>query len=259
MIPTCRRPAELNQALRSVLLQQNVTIEVFVVDDDPDGAAQEVVSAIADPRIRYLRMPRSTGGRPALVRNTALPHITASLVHFLDDDDEIPAGYYARMKVAFDAAPAVGVIFGRIVPFGTDVEAVRHETRYFKAAARRARRCCWFGPRWGFTAAMLFENAMLVCSAVMIRRSCMSALDGFDGNLEVVEDIEFYIRAIRRHGATFLDDAVLHYRIGQSLMHRPGVKPVITAGYEYIYRRYKKKWGAAEFYALKIFARAFPW
>lgn len=47
VIPTFRRPKELKDALASVLSQIGVTLEVFVIDDSPEGSAKGVVNLFA--------------------------------------------------------------------------------------------------------------------------------------------------------------------------------------------------------------------
>ena len=41
-----------------------------------------------------------------------------------------------------------------------------------------------------------------------------------DGDLRLMEDVDFFARAIRRFGARFVDRVTLHYRIGPSLMRQ---------------------------------------
>ena len=101
IIATFRRPKELSEALASVLSQTGVSLEVVVVDDSPEGSAQEVVGNAQDPRVRYLRNPEPTGGFPSVVRNLGWPLAHGAFVHFLDDDDLVPEGHYAAVKAAF--------------------------------------------------------------------------------------------------------------------------------------------------------------
>ena len=255
VIPTFRRPRELGEALASALSQAEVSVEAIVVDDDPDMSAERIVLGLADPRVTYVTMHRPSGGRPAMVRNAALPHLTAPLVHFLDDDDIVPPGHYARAVQAFAQNKDVGVVFGRIEPFGANETAVRGERDYFELATKRARACRRFGKKWGFAATMLFDNTLLVCSAAMIRRDCIAALEGFDPNLALVEDVDFFARAIRRFGAVFLDATVLNYRIGPSLMHRRDVQPIIDDCYRLMCERYRREWGRWNYLLFKLFAR----
>src|SRR3974390_1469014 len=118
IIPTYRRPAQLLEAVTSVLAQVEAIVEIIVVDDSPEGSGRTVIDGLNDPRVTYLKNPNPTGGIPSIVRNLAWPHVKGMFVHFLDDDDIIPQGHYAAVKDAFAEHPKVGMIFGRIEPFG---------------------------------------------------------------------------------------------------------------------------------------------
>jgi glycosyltransferase involved in cell wall biosynthesis len=198
VIPTYRRKNELTEAIASVCSQTGVTLEILVVDDCPDGSAREVVESLHDERITYLRNPCPTGGRPSIVRNLAWPRAKGSFVHFLDDDDIVPEGHYAAVKAAFETHLDVGLVFGRIEPFGVGPEAqLQHERQYFAAAGRRAAACGRFGTKLAFTGQMLFGRAILVCSAGVVRRECIARVGGFDPTIRLVEDADFYARMMR--------------------------------------------------------------
>ena len=255
VMPTFRRPAELREAIASVLSQQGVTVEVIVVDDSPEGSAQPTVDAIADSRVCYRKMPVPSRGKPGVVRNYGWPFATGRLCHFLDDDDLVPEGHYLRVKEAFASQPQVGVIFGVVEPFTSAGNSMEHEQIYFADAARRARSCVRFGPRLAFGARMLFEPTMIVCSNCIVRREYVVALGGFDTEITLVEDVDFYGRAMRRFGALFLERVTLHYRIGPSLMHSRKGDEAIVESYRRMHANYRKLWGTADFLALKLFAR----
>lgn len=261
VIPTYRRPKELREAVTSVLAQTNVTVEIIVVDDSPEGSARDVISAIHDPRVKYLRNPRPTGGIPSVVRNLGWPHTNGMFIHFLDDDDIVPTGHYSAVKEAFSERPEVGMIFGRIEPFGTcATRQLEHERRYFAAAARRASRWQRFGSRWAFVGGMLFDNVFLVCSASVLRRACLVQLGGFDPQIRLMEDAEFHVRAIRECGTYFMDRVVLQYRISNpSLMHSPDPdRSQVTAeleGRRRMQAKYRNERGLLEYYALAVFTR----
>jgi GT2 family glycosyltransferase len=255
LIPTFRRPAQLAEALGTVLRQQGVSLEVVVIDDCPAGSAERIVADCRDPRVRYVRNPAPSGGRPAAVRNFGLAQATGALIHFLDDDDHVPEGHYAAAKAEFARHPNVGVIFGRVVPFGDDRQAVAHEVDYFSRAERSARLCRLAGARWGFGARQICGNTLLVCSAAMIRRDCVTALNGFDEELTLMEDVDFYGRAIYRFGARFVDRVTLHYRIGPSLMHRPNVDGAIRTAYSRMHAKFRLNHSSVELRLMKLFAK----
>lgn len=261
VIPTFRRAAQLREAAMSVLAQRDVKVELFVVDDSPEGSAREVVDSLNDPRVNYIQNPRPTGGAPSLVRNIGLSHAGGEYVHFLDDDDIVPDGHYLTVRHAFVDHPDVGIVFGRIEPFGDcSPEQLEHERRYFRNAARRAAACQRLGKRWGFASEMLFGRAMLVCSAGVVRRKCAVALNGFDPTIRLMEDADFNIRMMREFGSYFINTTVLKYRIGSpSLMHNPNRNTENLAEVRECCRRFRNKYraekGAIEFYALALLCR----
>ncbi len=257
IIPTFRRPAELKQALQSVLSQEGSRLEVIVVDDLPERSAYDVVAGVGDRRVRYEPNPVPSGGWVSAVRNHGAALATGELVHFLDDDDLAPLGHYAAMKMAFQTNSNVGVIFGRVEPFGDDPKALEHEQRVFDSAARRAAASQRFGSKWAFSSRLFFSNSLLVCGAAMVRRSCIDAVGGFDTRLRVAEDVDFYARAIRQFGASFIDRVTLRYRIWTtSLMHTPSLDPTLVRDcYRTIHARYRSERGLFDYLATKILTR----
>lgn len=256
VIPTFRRPRLLVEALASVFRQTGATLEAFVVDDCPQGSAQEAVRALGDPRVTYIRNPHPTGGAPGVVRNLAWPRASGTYVHFLDDDDLVPDGHYAAVRDAFGRRPDVGLIFGRVEPFGDCPPAqLEHERRFFAAAARNAAFCSRLGRKLVFAGSMLFGPAMLVCSAGVLRRDCVAGVGGFDPQMRLVEDTDFFCRVARRYGAAFIDRTTLHYRIGSpSLMHSPDPPPeqlrAEREGFRRVWSNYRRDHGLLEFLAL---------
>jgi len=261
IIPTFRRPGELIEAISSVLLQRQATVEIFVIDDSPDGSAAEAVRSFADSRITYLQNPSPTGGVPSVVRNIGWPMARGRFVHFLDDDDLVTEGHYAAVGAGFASRPDIGMVFGQIEPFGNGpVAQLEHERRYFADAARKAALSGRFGPRFAFAGRMLFDQALLVCSASVIRRECLERLDGFDPSIRLMEDADYHLRAMRQCGALFINRTAIRYRVGSpSLMHSaqptPGQKQGEQLGHRQMQQKYRRQHGAIEFYALALFTR----
>lgn len=266
IIPTFRREKQLAEALESVLGQRGVDVEVLVVDDSPEGSARDVVAGFGDDRISYARNPRPTGGNPSMVRNLGLSQAHAQLIHFLDDDDIVPEGHYARVKAAFARKPGVGLVFGAIEPFGSGPAAqLREEEAYFAASRRVASRCRALHNRMTFVGALLFVQALLVCSAGVVSREAAVNLGGFDTRLRVREDVDFFAFIMRRFGVLYVDEVTLRYRINSeaSLLHRTNLTPEQAAAQmaslsearSITNAKYMQNFGYAELMALKILSR----
>ena len=255
VIATYNRPRTLVHAVRSALDQPGADVEVIVVDDSPARTAEAAVEGLAENRVRYIANAKPSGGRPAAVRNYGVSLAKAGLIHFLDDDDLVPPGHYAAARAAFAARPGIGAVFGTIAPFGEDAGEIANQRVYFARARRTATSCARLGHRWAFTAAMLFGPTMLVCSAGMVRRKQVDAIGGFDPSLPLVEDVDFYLRAIRQGGVQFLDRPALKYRVGPSLMRQPNRDKMILESYRLLHARYREQHGAIEFKGLKLLAK----
>jgi glycosyltransferase involved in cell wall biosynthesis len=257
VIPTFRRPALLREAIASALQDPDLKIEVLVLDDSPEGSAADTVRAIADPRVHYFKCDPPSGGKPAQVRNLGVQRAEGRFIHFLDDDDRVGEGFYRTAVAEFERNPQVGVVFGNITPFGNaDAGAMDHERRFFADASRRARLAGRLGWRRWIVANLLFKQTLLVNSACMIRREHVGALGGYDVQLGLNEDVDFYCRAIRRFGFRFVDMTAVHYRIqSDSLMHGRTDNQRLIDAYQRMYALYRARHGFAELLAMKLFAR----
>jgi GT2 family glycosyltransferase len=256
VIPTHRRPGPLSEALGSALSQGIADLEVVVVDDSADREGRAVVEKLSDPRVTYLTMDPPTGGNPSRVRNTGFAKTAGRFVHFLDDDDRVVAGAYRRMIGALEAAPDRGVVFGRITPFGDDADALAREQRVFATAARRGRRLGRLGSPFLYAAHQLFAApTMFVNSACLARRDAVVAVGGYDEALTVMEDVDFYTRAIRAAGAVFLDEPVLEYRTGAPSLMSGYLGKSTAEAFRHMYSKYAREHGRVELRAAQVVAK----
>lgn len=252
VIPTYRRTSQLAEAIQSVSVQDGVNIEIIVVDDCPNGTARAVTDAFPSTRVLYIKNSEPSQGRPAIVRNVGWPLASGNFIHFLDDDDVVPAGHYKRVLAAFADNPNSAVVFGGIEPFGTDTSALNHEITYFRTAKRRVKLLSWFGRRLAFSSWLNFAPTFAICSCAVVRRECVAAISGFDSRIELCEDVDFIARAILHGGAVAIDDTSIYYRIQTSLMHNDGDKSLkLRRSYERMQQRYKEHLGAVTYFFAK--------
>lgn len=116
VIPTLRRPDELERALRSIFAQTGVAgrlREIVVADNDPLGSARERVETLraeAPCPLIYAHAP--TPG-VATARNVGLTATQAPLIAFLDDDEAASPGWLAALLDGLETT-GVDVVFGPI-------------------------------------------------------------------------------------------------------------------------------------------------
>jgi glycosyltransferase involved in cell wall biosynthesis len=256
IMATYRRPLTIVAALKSILEQRGVQVEVLVVDDCPDGSAETVVLGIDDPRVRYMRNPHPSNGRPAIPRNVGWPLTTGEIIHFADDDDLVPEGLYAAAVAEFRRFPDIGVVFGSIEAFGEPSETLVNERSLFARAARRASRLQKLGSARAFAANLLFRELLFVGGCSLVRRRCLVALGGLPAATEIMEDVDFLARAVRLFGVRYLNRPSLYYRVGPSMMHsQKDLQAALNRSYLGMQAGYRKTFGALDFYLLKIAAR----
>jgi glycosyltransferase involved in cell wall biosynthesis len=99
IVPTRDRSSLLRSTLRSVLWQEDVSLEVIVVDDGSTDDTPAVVSSFGDARVRYLRHDRPHG--VSVARNRGAEAARARWLGFVDDDDVwAPGKLAAQLAVA---------------------------------------------------------------------------------------------------------------------------------------------------------------
>jgi glycosyltransferase involved in cell wall biosynthesis len=96
-VPTFKRPALLSACIESVLAHwpNDGSVELMVIDNDPQGSAAEVVECYRRPGVIYLQQPR-----PGVVhaRNAAIEHSKGDYLAFIDDDEVALPGWLAALK-----------------------------------------------------------------------------------------------------------------------------------------------------------------
>jgi glycosyltransferase involved in cell wall biosynthesis len=255
--PTFRRPGPLVEAVRSVLAQEGVRVEILVLDDSPEGSGCAALTDIGDARVTVRQRPIPSGGRPAVVRNEGLAEARGRYVHFLDDDDRLSAGALRTLVGVLDGRPDVAVAWGRVTPFGDHASVLEQQTRYFEQAATASRRLAEAAfRRWRIVARLLFRTTLLVNSSCLVRRECAREVGGYAPDVPLCEDVDFFMRSIRHGGGVFVDAPVLEYRTGvPSLMHDLTGTERVADSYRVIHRNYRHRYGAGEMVALKVLAR----
>lgn len=257
IIPTYRREHALVRAIASTV-EPELDIEVIVIDDSPERSAESVVASIGRPDVRYVAMPVPSGGKPALVRNHGIGLAAHEVLYFLDDDDQVLPGGLVAFAEAFAANPDAGVAFGTVRCVGPDEPTrVRYQAWFDQVAtsARTVRRSSWLT-----AGVIMFRGTLIINSCCAIRRSVAIDLGGYDPEIAVYEDVEFFTRGIRLAGHCFVDQPVLLYSTGlPSIIHdlRGDEEPIVVA-HRQMYDKYRERWGRLDFRTLQVACKLLP-
>jgi glycosyltransferase involved in cell wall biosynthesis len=227
VLPTYNRAGTLPRAIASILAQTWRNFELIVVDDGSSDGTAALVGAIADPRIRYLSLPRNGGVSAA--RNHGVREARGRWIAFQDSDDEWLPGH---LRALHAAACALGGDYGLIVcclrcPEDAvfSFEPLAGVERHTDFGARILRRLpptnCW-----------------------LARRDCLQRAGLFDTGMSTFEDWELALRMSESCRVGLLNEV-------QQIYHRtPGSLVSDHAGYvrtlSLVLQRHGAKWTGHE-------------
>lgn len=210
IIPTRDRARYLGASIASVLAADDPDLELIVSNNASHDNTRDVVSAIHDPRLRYIE----TDGRISMRQNfnMALLQSTGDYVIFIGDDDAILPGQLPYLRRLIDAHRPDGLSWFKAT-YGWPVDGFGNKTggiRFYKADSFHAPHA--YDPRVDIDA-MLACRLSALNPAPNIYHGCVSRayLDRiapapdvyFDGT---IPDVNFSFRA------TFLGGNFLHLR-----------------------------------------------
>ena len=116
VVPTFNRPAPLQRAIRSLAAQRgldDVTIEIFVVDNSSDGNAKPMIDAMRpDINVPLIYLAEPSPG-VSNARNTGVRAARGRWIAFLDDDEEAD-GLWIASLVAVARHSGADAVFGAV-------------------------------------------------------------------------------------------------------------------------------------------------
>jgi glycosyltransferase involved in cell wall biosynthesis len=195
ILPTYNRGWVIGQAVASILDQTFTDFELIVVDD---GSTDDTEAIIAPFRHRLLLLKQTHQG-VSTARNRGIDAARADLIAFLDSDDLWHPSKLAR-QVAF---------------FNENHKALICQTE--EIWIRNGRRV---NPRRRHKkpSGMIFEPSLALClvspSAVMVRKTLLKEVGGFDESLPACEDYDLWLRVSCKHPVYLIDEALTIKRGG---------------------------------------------
>ena len=185
VMPTRDRAPFLKRAIQSVLAQSFRDWELVVVDDASTDDTVDVVRSFADPRLRVVQRAESGGASRA--RNDGVNAGRSPLVAFLDSDDEWLATKLEHQIACLKRDDRVAVVYCR-------------EQRIDDRTNRRAPLTRKLPAGDAFAALVTGWNPTF--SSIVVQRSILEAVGGFDPTLPAFNDHDVLLR-IAQTGSRF--------------------------------------------------------
>lgn len=182
VIPAYRVAPYIEQCVRSVLAQTYPDFECIVVDDGSPDETGAIVSAIQDPRLRLIRQEN---GGVASARNTGWRNASGEAVMILDGDDFLTPSALARLIVSLDAHPEAVLVFGTILRTNEAGELESNQ----KALALHT-----YASGEILEEVVASRRTFFNGGQMLMRRSAIAEVGGYDPALPFNEDWEFFCR-----------------------------------------------------------------
>jgi GT2 family glycosyltransferase len=190
-IPTYNGARHLADALRGILVQEGVDLDLVISDDRSDDDTLAVASAIAGDRARIAVNSERLG--LAGNWNRCLALASTSLVAIFHQDDIMLPGHLAAHAAAFAGESQLGLA-ASAADLIDDAGAVIAGTAIERGGLGPPDRTLAPGT---LLPALAVSNP-LRCSAVTIRAEAAASVGGFDPSYRYALDWDFWIKVARR-------------------------------------------------------------
>ena len=206
VIPTYNMEEHIAETLSSVMAQTLQSWEAIVIDDASTDRTAEIVQGLSlqEPRIRYIRLEKNSN-LPAVGRNRGIQEAKGSYIAFLDHDDLWGAKKLERQLSAMDSDSSIGMVYSHLW-------VVRDGNRAWGLPHLRA-------PKFSIANSNTLAKAnMIQCSSVLIRKSVLVEVSGFDEapGLRAVEDYHLWYRVSQKTRIAFVSEIHGSYRLDRT-------------------------------------------
>lgn len=188
VIPTIGRADRLNRALQSVVSQTRTPREVIVVSKSNKNELTDIIQSF-DISITLIEQ---SGDGLSNARNEGINASSGSLISFLDDDDWWKSKKIERQVKAIRNTNAA-FIFTGIEHVDSDGNTINFRIPTSKPDEQE----------------ILTWNAVGAPSTILVKRSCLNAVGGFDETLPSREEWDLYIRLLKKFNCKFIPEPLI--------------------------------------------------
>lgn len=236
IIPTIDRTVDtLNLAVQSVKKQKLPVSEIIIVDDNDtnhSALSANITNYCHENNLIYIQTGHVGA---AAARNTGINSASGEYIAFLDDDDIwLPDKLFVQMPLFSESN--VGLVYSRGYTINTknDKKAVKTPyatDNYFKTEV--------------FYQDLLIKNYIGTTTQLVIRKSVLAEIQGFDETLPSRQDYDLCLRVARHYRCVGADKYLfIHYIHSEKQI--TANSRINMIGYQLLFKKYK-----ADIYKIK--------
>lgn len=195
ILPAFNAEAYIKEAIESILGQTFRDFELIVINDCSADGTEAVILSFGDDRLVYVKNEENLGVAATLNRGLALAR--GEYIARMDADDISLPRRLELQAACLDAHPDIAVL-------GTNVETFDENG---------PQRTGWSATDPRQMNVDLFFSCGIAHPSVMMRKSVIEELGGYDREFEGLEDYELWCRVSKGHGVTTLPEVLFRYRV----------------------------------------------
>jgi len=189
IIPTYNRSHLLKRSVESVLDQRYSNIEIIVIDDASKDNSKEVLEAINDNRIIYIRNIKNKGAN--FSRNLGLEKSSGEYIAFLDDDD-----YYSDENK----------LLKQLELFHKNKKLVFVGCGYYDKSSNKKR---YPKVKGKISKDLLLNFSDIETSTIVIKKCAIEKVGFFDESLPSEQNHDFFYRISKVGEFDYLDEVMV--------------------------------------------------
>jgi glycosyltransferase involved in cell wall biosynthesis len=201
IVPTYNAARFINQTLEALLHQTFRDFEVLVIDDGSQDQTAELVQSYGPP-VSYIRQPH---GGVSSARNTGLSRAIGQYIAFHDADDLWEPRKLEQQVAVLESRPSVGLCFTSMLVVDLDLRPLKviHARGYAD-----------------FCEALLLYGSVVSgsCSSAMVRREVVEMVGGFDPELSLCADWDYWLRLSLLTEFAPITEPLMKYRMWDGSM-----------------------------------------
>ena len=211
ILTTYNRSAWLKKAIDSVLNQTFPDFELIIVDDCSTDDTSKVVESYTDSRVRYFRLEKNWGN-DTQPKNIGAKESKSEYLAYLDDDNAFRPDHLAVLVKELDANPELDMVYG-------DRWVIDEEKRVPDK----------IGHTYNFSPLVLLQKNYIDTSDVLIRKSALFDVGGWDERYRKYVDWNLWVRMVKA-GKLFkripliITDYYLHKSMKSATVYERGEK-----------------------------------
>lgn len=196
VIPTHNRSDLLKRAVNSVLKQSHKDLEVIIVSDGSTDDTSEVISKFEslDQRVKSISYSPAQGANVA--RNKGIEISQSEYIAFLDDDDEWYLDKLEKQLNVFANDSHIGLVYT-----GVNVIYVNEKEEYLSIGKAHG----------DLSKAIIKRNVIGTTSTVIVKKSILEEVGGFDSQLPAAQDYDLWIRVCQKTDVGVVPDPEIFY------------------------------------------------